>query len=111
MQKFAQVGPQAHQKTVLAAAGGDAPDPENDYADSLADNDSVVAPGEINPKEYDYLLSMPMWSLTEERVNQLLRQMHDKKDEHDALNAKTIYQLWSEDLDAFIVELDKVWEQ
>ena len=111
MQKFAQVGPQAHQKTVLAAAGGDAPDPENDYVDNLADNDSVVAPGEINPKEYDYLLSMPMWSLTEERVNQLLRQMYDKKDEHDALNAKTIYQLWSEDLDAFIVELDKVWEQ
>jgi len=38
-----------------------------------------LAPGEIHPKEYDYLLSLPMWSLTEERVEELQRQMHDKK--------------------------------
>ena len=37
--------------------------------------------------------------------------MHDKKQEHDALEQKSIHVLWTEDLDAFIVELDKVWEQ
>ena len=52
-----------------------------------------------------------MWSVTEERVEQLLRQMRDKKEEHDALERKSIHQLWSEDLDAFVAELDKVWEQ
>ena len=32
-----------------------------------------VADGEINPKEYDYLLSMPLWSLSEEKVEELNR--------------------------------------
>ena len=35
---------------------------------------------EISPREYDYLLSMPMWSVTEERVEALIKQMNDKKE-------------------------------
>lgn len=31
-----------------------------------------IKEGEIPTKDYDYLLSMPLWSLTEERVNQLI---------------------------------------
>ena len=75
----------------MAATDGAVADSENDDADNMAENEADVAAGGINAKEYDYLLSMPMWSLTEERVDQLLRQKQDKKDEYDALSAKTIY--------------------
>ena len=36
-------------------------------------------PGDIRPKEYEYLLGMPMWSVTEERVEALIREMEAKK--------------------------------
>ena len=52
---------------------------------------------------------MPMWSVTEERVNQLIRLMDTKKIEHDNLSARTIYELWTEDLDAFQKELAEEW--
>ena len=113
MLKFAQVGPQAHQKAIKAAADGDAPANDEDSAQQAAqeaERQADIDAGEVDPKEYDYLLSMPMWSVTEERVEQLLRQMRDKKEEHDALERKGIHQLWTEDLDAFLAELDKVWE-
>lgn len=60
-------------------------------------------------KDFEYLLGMPMWSVTEERVNQLVKQMNEKKTEHDALNVKHIHALWTEDLDAFMLELKKIW--
>jgi DNA topoisomerase-2 len=36
-----------------------------------ADADEQVAEGEISPKEYDYLLTMPLWSLSDEKVEEL----------------------------------------
>lgn len=29
--------------------------------------------GEVAPSEYDYLLSMPLWSLSEEKIEELIR--------------------------------------
>ena len=52
---------------------------------------------------------MALWALTEERVEQLIREMNEKKLEHDALAAKHIHTLWTEDLDAFETELAAVW--
>jgi DNA topoisomerase-2 len=46
---------------------------------------------EIPVNHYDYLLSMPLWSLTEERVIDLENQMHRKKEEHDTLQKRTIF--------------------
>ncbi|RMZ90974.1 hypothetical protein DV736_g1814, partial [Chaetothyriales sp. CBS 134916] len=53
---------------------------------------------------YDYLLSMPLWSLTQERVERLLRQIGDKEDEITALTKKSKEDLWCNDLDNFIAE-------
>ena len=52
---------------------------------------------------------MALWALTEERVEQLIRQMNEKKQEHDALEAKSIHSLWTDDLDAFEAALAVVW--
>jgi len=50
-----------------------------------------VKENEIPTSHYDYLLSMPLWSLTEERVIDLEKQMHRKKDEHDTLQKRSIF--------------------
>jgi len=106
MLKFAHVGPQAHQRPIKAAAEGVE---EEEPSGELVEEQEVE--GEVSAKEFEYLLSMPMWSVTEERVDLLIKQMHEKKLEHDALLQKSIPDLWTEDLDAFLVELEKVWEQ
>ena len=53
---------------------------------------------------YDYLLGMALWSLTEERVERLLKQIGEKELEVDALMKKSKEDLWKADLDDFIAE-------
>jgi DNA topoisomerase-2 len=53
---------------------------------------------------YDYLLGMPLWSLTQERVEKLLRQIGDKEMEVDILMKKSKEDLWKHDLGEFIAE-------
>ncbi|XP_047738579.1 DNA topoisomerase 2-alpha isoform X2 [Hyalella azteca] len=58
--------------------------------------------------DFDYLLGMPMWSLTKERKEDLLKKEQEKKHELETLQAKSESDLWNHDLDVFIEELDKV---
>ncbi|KAL0933159.1 DNA topoisomerase 2 [Colletotrichum truncatum] len=62
--------------------------------------------GDEQANAYDYLLSMPLWSLTYERLERLQRQIDNKKAEHDALLALSEKDLWCQDLDDFVAE----WE-
>ncbi|KAM0484337.1 hypothetical protein ACHAPX_001760 [Trichoderma viride] len=63
--------------------------------------------GEESARDYDYLLSMPIWSLTAERLEKLKDAIRKKKAEYDELNAKSDKDLWCEDLAAFEAE----WER
>ncbi len=45
----------------------------------------MIGAGEISVKEYDYLLTMQIMSLTEERVIELEKQMRDKRAEYELL--------------------------
>ena len=54
--------------------------------------------------DYDYLLGMAIWSLTQEKVEKLLKQIGDKEVEIDTLIKLTPKDLWTRDLDDFIVE-------
>lgn len=56
--------------------------------------------------DFDYLLGMAIWSLTEERVDKLNRQIGDKELEIDTLGSKTPKDLWETDLDGLVEE----WE-
>ncbi|RWA14700.1 hypothetical protein EKO27_g468 [Xylaria grammica] len=56
---------------------------------------------------YDYLLSMPIWSFTQERLDRLKEQIRKKKEEHDALQALSEKDLWCKDLEDF----EEVWEK
>jgi len=54
--------------------------------------------------DYDYLLGMAIWSLTQERVEKLLKQIGDKEVEIDALIKLSPKDIWNQDLDDFVTE-------
>mmetsp|Transcript_50873 Transcript_50873/g.162814 ORF Transcript_50873/g.162814 Transcript_50873/m.162814 type:complete len:293 (+) Transcript_50873:2640-3518(+) len=58
-------------------------------------------------KDFEYLVGMPISSLTAERVEELMRQHQIKNTELDALRKKTPARLWVEDLD----ELERVLDE
>ncbi|KAF1742212.1 hypothetical protein MXB_4249 [Myxobolus squamalis] len=60
--------------------------------------------------DYDYLLGMPLWSLTYERQKKLRELRDKKKDEMDALKKRTVYELWLDDLESLLKVMDKVDE-
>lgn len=76
-------------------------------ADDVVENEeAVVEDEEGGARDYDYLLGLPIWSLTQERVDKLQQQMRNKKDELDDLHALSEKDLWVRDLDAFL----EVWD-
>ena len=58
-------------------------------------------------KEYDYLLNMNLWSLTHEKIEELLKQKEQKEKELDILEKTEIETLWDNDLNSFEEELIK----
>ncbi|KAF2465458.1 type II DNA topoisomerase [Lindgomyces ingoldianus] len=72
--------------------------------DVLEEEESEDVEQEIGANDYDYLLGMAIWSLTQERVAKLLQQIGEKEEEIDALIKLTPKDLWNADLDAFVIE-------
>ncbi|CRG90833.1 DNA topoisomerase II [Talaromyces islandicus] len=70
----------------------------------VEDEGAEEAESEIDSSAYDYLLGMPIWSLTQERVEKLLRQIGDKEMEIDNLIKLSKEDIWRQDLDDFINE-------
>ena len=80
---------------------------EGEEQEQQQQEEEKVDEGEVAPKEYDYLLTMPLWSLSDEKVEELTTQMNNKKHDHDTLAATHIHTLWDRDLDAFLEALQK----
>jgi DNA topoisomerase-2 len=57
---------------------------------------------------FDYLLGMPIWSLTMERVEKLKQESKHKTEEYKNLEKSTIQDLWETDLDAILAELKAI---
>jgi len=55
---------------------------------------------------WEYLLGMPLWSLTNERIADLKRQREQKREEMERLQNTAPEELWLVDLDAVLDELD-----
>jgi DNA topoisomerase-2 len=62
----------------------------------------------IPAKEFDYLLSMPLWSLTYEKVEELLNNKENKLKEIEILSNTSEKTFWENDLSEFIKVLDEV---
>ncbi|PQE31363.1 hypothetical protein CJF32_00001942 [Rutstroemia sp. NJR-2017a WRK4] len=72
----------------------------------VENEEDVAGDDESGARDYDYLLGMPIWSLTQERVEKLQRQKAAKQEEIDTLDKLSEKDLWCQDLDAFVAE----WE-
>merc|ERR1719335_898522 len=63
---------------------------------------------DVQKKDYDYLLSMSLWSLTTEDVEELKKQHEKKTEEVNELKKTTVEQMWERDLKAIADELDEI---
>uniref|UniRef100_A0A674EDT1 DNA topoisomerase 2 n=1 Tax=Salmo trutta TaxID=8032 RepID=A0A674EDT1_SALTR len=73
--------------------------------------DGSVDSGSLSGPNFNYILNMPLWCLSKEKVDELLRQRDIKKGELNELQRKSPEDLWKEDLAVFIEELDKIEAQ
>ena len=62
-------------------------------------------------KEYNYLLSMPLWNITYEKVEDIKKSTTDKKNELLMLEKTSLKEMWNADLLAFLEVLDKVEQE
>lgn len=58
-------------------------------------------------ESYDYLIKMPIWNLTYEKKEELLKELNNKKDMLSAIEIKTIESMWLDDLEVFDNEYNK----
>lgn len=54
---------------------------------------------------FDYLTNMPIHSVTKEKMAELKNKINELKDKFKTIKAKTVQDLWIEDLDAFLKEI------
>lgn len=72
------------------------------------ESDSSLDSGSSSGPNFNYILNMPLWCLTKEKVEELLRQRDLKRGELNELQRKSPEDLWKEDLAVFVEELEKL---
>lgn len=78
--------------------------------EDMSDNNEEEESGSGGPSstDFNYLLSMQLWCLTKEKKDELLKQRDDKSEELYQLRKKSPKDLWMDDLEIFLKELDVV---
>lgn len=77
-------------------------------AEAEEGNDTEEIGKGVSAGDYEYLLSMPIASLTLEKVQSLCNERDKLEGDVEEMRRATPKSLWTKDLDAFIQELD-VW--
>ncbi|XP_076440250.1 DNA topoisomerase 2-alpha-like isoform X2 [Babylonia areolata] len=83
---------------------------DKDQDDEFDDNASTASDTTGGP-DFNYILNLPLWSLTKERKDELLKQGESKRQELLELRKKTTSDLWRDDLEQFMLVLDELEEQ
>jgi len=83
-------------------------DATDDVEETEDDDEEKEKEVDTKGPDYDYLLGMPMWNLTQEKKDEICKKRDEKQKELRALVGTTIEQLWERDLDEFIKKLDEV---
>merc|ERR1712062_784472 len=76
--------------------------------DTQPDSEDTDTEEDTKDSDSDSLLGMAMWSLTQEKIDDLLKKKGDKHAELKRLQEKKLADLWNDDLDEFLVKLDEV---
>ena len=61
--------------------------------------------------DFNSLLSMPMWNLTQEKKDSIIKNRDERQQELKRLKATTKEEMWRTDLDEFLTKLDEVEAQ
>jgi DNA topoisomerase-2 len=88
------------RSTKLAQGGQREEAPEGDGVAAAEEGDEA--------KEYNYLLGMPMWNLTFEKVEEIKKSREEKENELRTLEKTHAKEIWNADLQEFLAVLDKV---
>ncbi|KAK9351110.1 DNA topoisomerase [Lipomyces doorenjongii] len=80
---------------------------EDEALPDTTDDGDADESSNIDLSSYDYLLGMPIWSLTRERYEKLLREREAQEQELNTLLKKSAKDMWNHDLDEF----EKGWKQ
>jgi len=75
------------------------------------DEDGELVSAEVAGASYDYLLGMPLWNLTLEKVDELCAEKEAKEAEVAALHETTEKDLWMKDLDTLEQALELLEEE
>ncbi|CAD5115354.1 DgyrCDS4334 [Dimorphilus gyrociliatus] len=84
---------------------------EREKADSIEDQDKEEETEDAGDYDFQYLLGMPIYNLSREKKEEFLKKKKDKEVELNTLKKKSPKDLWREDLNDFIEELEKVEEK
>jgi DNA topoisomerase-2 len=76
---------------------------DDEITETLEENDFM----KIDDK-FDYLINMSLRSLTKRKIEELEKQRDNKQDEYNVIESKTPKDLWTDDLDAFMVSYDRM---
>jgi len=76
-----------------------------------AEDEDSDAEEEDSGQDFDYLLGMPMWNLTKEKKDEMLRKEQEKKTELKTVQGTSEQQMWTTDLDELRTKLDTVEEE
>ncbi|KAF2070654.1 hypothetical protein CYY_008032 [Polysphondylium violaceum] len=85
----------------------DAVNSESENEDEQADEQEAEDVKDEDSKGYDYLLSLPLWSLTMERVKKILQERDAKKKDLDVLLGTELSTIYKRDLKELEIQLDK----
>ena len=88
------------ENRILAVEPNNAPnEEEGQEAEAEAEVETKI-------KEYNYLLTMPIWNLSYEQVEKLKQEVRQKKEELEKLKGYDLNDMWLDDLTAFIDKLE-----
>jgi len=81
---------------------------EEENEDEDEDTDIPKEKHDGKGPDFDYLLGMPMWNLTQEKKDLICKQRDTKNQELKTLKGTTIETMWTRDLDEFMTKLNEV---
>ena len=58
--------------------------------------------------DFNYLLAMPLWNLSQEKKDEILQHRDKKLEELEEIRKNTPEKMWVHDLDVFLEELERV---
>ncbi|KAJ9091384.1 DNA topoisomerase 2 [Naganishia friedmannii] len=86
------------------------PYPKSGKAREDGEEEDTLEEEEGKAGDFDYLLGMAIWSLTNERVEKMLNELKQKEGELDHLLSMKATDIWNNDLEVFLAEWEAMLE-